>query len=101
MKVKKNKCPYCTYPCDRASMVRGKEKPRPGSLSFCLMCCELSEWDKNMKLQKFDINSIPDLIERNKIKSLGMHMIDFWEQKPDTTGRREKYLKIMDTLNAK
>ena len=67
--VKKNVCPYCTYPCDSATSIDKKRyKPEVGSLSFCLMCCEPSEFNEEMDLVKFDLNSIDDLIERNKLK---------------------------------
>lgn len=96
--VKRNKCPYCTYPCDSASQIDGKHKPSVGDLSFCLMCCEPSTWDVSMRLIKFDLNSIHDLLERNRIKSLGFKIHDYWEQNPCKDGRREKYLKIMDSM---
>ena len=100
--VKHNKCPYCTYNCDSAFMnpidpdYKESNKPVPGNVSFCLMCGEPSRWDHDMKLIKFDLNTIPDILERNRIKLLGMHIHTFWEQNPCKDGRREKYLKIMD-----
>lgn len=97
--VKRNRCPYCTYPCDSAFMQDDKydkEKPTVGDISFCMMCCEPSQWDANMKLVKFDLNKIPDLIERNRIKVLGMRVQEFWDKNPDKTGRRNRYLKILD-----
>jgi hypothetical protein len=77
-------------------MIEGNDKPEPGSISFCLMCCEPATWDESMKLVKFDLNSIPDIIERNRIKLLGMRVNEFWETHPDTDGRRAMYLKLMD-----
>jgi hypothetical protein len=60
------------------------------------MCCEPSTWDSNMKLIKFDLNSITDLLERNRIKILGLKINQFWETNPDKDGRRAMYLKLMD-----
>jgi hypothetical protein len=96
--VKRNICPYCTYPCDSAAMIDidGDDKPEPGSINFCLMCCEPSTWDENMKLVKFDLNYIEDIIERNRIKLLGIRINEFWETNPDKSGRRAMYLKRMD-----
>lgn len=100
--VKKNICPYCTYPCDSAGSL-GKEKDRPeaGSISYCLMCCEPSIFDPEMNLVKFDLNSIEDLIERNRLKVLQIRMEEFWQFNPDKDGRRKKYLKIKDSLDVK
>ncbi len=98
--VKKNICPYCTYPCDSAFMHEDdKQKPDPFDLSFCLMCCEPSQWDQNMKLIKFDLDSVKDIVERNRLKMIKIKVEDFWNTHPDTDGRREKYLTIMDMEN--
>ena len=97
--VKHNICPYCTYVCGSASALDCVGTPHPGDISFCLMCCNSMTWDANMKLVKFDLNSIPDLLDRNRIKGLGLKMHEFWETTPDTDGRRAKYLKKMDELN--
>jgi hypothetical protein len=64
--------------------------PEPGNLSFCLMCTEASVWDNKMKLIKFDLNSIEDLVERVRIKRLKTEMELFWEQNPDP--RRDRYV---------
>lgn len=98
--VKRNRCPYCTYPCDSATTIdKYENKPEVGDVSFCLMCCEPSTWDSNMKLIKFDLDSIPDLLERNRIKLLGMKVNTFWEDNPPDDGRRNMYLKLMDRRN--
>lgn len=100
--VKKNLCPYCTYPCESAGGIGEyrADKPYPGCLSFCLMCCNPATWDANMKLVKFDLNSIPNLLERNRIKLLGLKMQEFWEQNPHLESeRRNNYLKIMEERN--
>jgi hypothetical protein len=100
--VKENICPYCTYPCESAGGIDGAErsKPHPGCISFCLMCCRAATWDANMKLVKFDLNSIPNLLERNRIKRLGFHIEEFWEKNPELESeRRNRYLKIMEERN--
>lgn len=98
--VKRNRCPYCTYLCGSYTFIgKTKEKPKVGDISFCLMCCEPCTWDSKMKLVKFDLDSIPDLLERNRIKLLGLKVNTFWEENPDKDGRREMYLKLMDRRN--
>ena len=94
--VKRNRCPYCTAPCDFATQIQGKDSPRPGCISFCFMCCQPLTWNEKMKLIKFDLNSIPDLFERSRIRALGWKIERYWEDNPDKDGRREKYLKIFD-----
>ncbi len=95
-KVKKSKCPYCTYICDGALPADNDCKPSPGDISFCLMCCNSNTWDDNMKLIKFDLNSISDLVERNRLKIIGVRMNEFWDKSPDKHNIREIYLKKMD-----
>lgn len=100
--VKENICPHCTYPCESASGIDGAERfnPHPGCISFCLMCCGAAAWDANMKLVKFDLNSIPNLLERNRIKRLAFHIQEFWDKNPELESeRRNKYLKIMEERN--
>lgn len=94
--VKNNICTYCTYHCESATMINSKEGPEPGDLSFCFMCCQPSQWDEQMNMIKFDLNTIDDIIERNKVKLISLKMQEFWELHPDNTGRREKYLKVYD-----
>lgn len=81
---KKNNCPYCGYFCD-AAMMHEDEKaiPTPGDLSFCLMCTEASIFNKKMKLKKFDLNSVKDLVERNRLKGIQVNMRLFWDSQPD------------------
>jgi hypothetical protein len=96
--VRPNRCPYCTYYCDSAADPYEKDRPKMGDLSFCLMCCEPSQFDQNMKLIKYDLNLIPDLLERNRIKLMGVKMHEWWERHADKDriAKRDKYLKIMD-----
>lgn len=91
-----NTCPYCTYICESASMINSKERPKQGDLSFCLMCCQPLQWNENMDLVKFDLNSIDDIVERNRLKIMSLKMQEFWTFHPDKTGKREKYLKAYD-----
>ena len=94
---KPNNCPYCGYFCDAATFSgEGKKAPKSGDLSFCLMCLGPSEFDKNMKMIKFDLNSIDDIVERNRLKGMQIKMEEFWEINPDKSGRREKFLKERD-----
>lgn len=97
--VKPNICPYCTYPCDSAGGIAGDEgyKASSGDLSFCLMCGSPSIFENNMNLKKFDLNTIEDLVERNRLKAIQFRCNEFWEYHPDTDGRRKKYLTIMES----
>lgn len=87
---KKNNCPYCGYFCD-AAMMHEDEKavPEPGDLSFCLMCTEASQFDKKMILKKFNLNSIKDLVERNRLKGIQVKMGLFWDANPDLEKARK------------
>lgn len=92
-----NFCPYCDYKCD-AAMFPGDENKRPniGDLSFCLMCYQAQQFDKKMKLVKFDINSIKNIIARNKLKCMQLEIQRFWEEQshePEMIKLRNKYLK--------
>lgn len=98
--VKKNECPYCTYPCDSADSINHDHRPQPGHLSYCMMCGNVSQWDENMNFVKFDIDSITDIVERNRLKSLRIDIERFWEENPDKDGRRTMYLNKMDELDA-
>lgn len=94
---KKNVCPYCGYNTNRAQMIEDDNAvPEPEDLSFCLMCCEYSQFDTDFNLIEFDLNSITDSVERNRLKINKIKMESFWEKNPDKTGRRDKYLKELD-----
>lgn len=97
--IKPNICPYCTYPCDSAGGIGEFEgyKPSSGDLSFCLMCSMPSIFDDEMTLVKFDLNSIKDLVERNRLKAIQFRCNEFWDHHPDKDGRRKKYLEIMES----
>jgi len=92
---KSNYCPYCGYFCDAATMAGDpKGIPTPGSLSFCLMCCNPCEFDKDLILQKFDINTINNFEERNRLFDIGAKMHLWWllaSQKDKL--RREEFIK--------
>jgi len=47
-------CPYCGHLLELASGRPGT-RPVPGSLSVCIRCGEISQFDSDMKLQKSDI----------------------------------------------
>lgn len=64
--------------------------PVPGNLSLCLMCCELSQFDPDMKLVKFDINMIPDIVVRVDIKAQQNNMRLFWEEHPELAKEKRK-----------
>jgi hypothetical protein len=88
---KENYCPYCGYLCDASTLLFKKNgKPKPGDLSFCIMCTEPSEFDKKLNLIKFDLNSIEDAIERNRLKGIQVQMLLYWEANPDP--RRDKII---------
>ncbi len=96
--VGKNKCAYCTYSMDSAGILGNADATaNAGDLAFCLMCCNALQFDGDMKLIKFDIDSIPGLLERNRIKGIQFKMIEFWDKNPSKAEKREKYLKIMDS----
>ncbi len=83
-KMKENKCPYCCCKMNAATSLDDEAYiPVAGDLSFCIMCCEASQYDKDMKMVKFDIDSIKDLMERNKLKNVQAHIRRFWEENPD------------------
>lgn len=65
--------------------------PVPGDLSFCLMCCEASQFGKKMKMHKFDLNSIRDIVERNRLKTVQNKMRQFWEENSDLQAARNPY----------
>lgn len=94
---KPNNCPYCGYFCD-AAMMTGNDKavPKTGDLSFCMMCCEPSVFDESMKMQKFDLNSVNNLVERNRLKGIKIKMELFWETHPEDSPRQEQFLKVRD-----
>ncbi len=90
---KPNNCPYCGYFCDAATMVGDKKaKPKKGDLSFCIMCSESSIFAKNMKMVKFDLNSIDDIVERNRLKACSYKIKEFWDLNPELAKeKRDKY----------
>lgn len=88
---KPNNCPYCGYFCDAAEMLEDKNAiPYPGDLSFCFMCSEAMQFDENMNLIKFDLNSIDDIVERNRLKMLQVKMRRFWDECPSIPEKEKK-----------
>jgi len=96
--LKENTCPYCDYECTSATLI-GNETvaPKPGDLSFCLMCCGAFLFDEKMNFVKFDLNSIPNIMERIRLRDLQIKMEQFWESKSRSENlRRETYLRNRD-----
>jgi hypothetical protein len=94
---KDNYCPYCGYFCDAATMIEDpRQTPKPGDLSFCIMCCSPGQFDDNLVLQKFDLDSITDRNEKNRLLAMQAKMVFFWTSnlpKDEDKKRREGYLK--------
>lgn len=91
---RKNNCPYCGYFCDAHQMIEDERiAPQVGDLTFCLMCCEPSQFDNDMKMEKFDLNSIDDISERNRLKGIKINMENFWKEHPHISFKREKYIR--------
>lgn len=97
--VKYALCPYCQYEITCSETI-GKEKhlPKPGDLSFCLMCCEAMEFDKNLNFKKFDLNSVSDPEERNYYKSTQDKMKKAWEEMPQMQPHRARRQKFLDNM---
>lgn len=56
---KPNNCPYCNAFVDAACRFENEEeKPEPDCLSVCINCAKVSIFDKDMKLQRFDMNTL-------------------------------------------
>ena len=54
---KSNNCPYCNHQVDRAFKPDEPGAiPVVGNLSICIRCAEVSEFDDEMKLIKFDLS---------------------------------------------
>lgn len=97
--LKSNNCPYCGYFCDSATMIDKKRSiPKVGDLSFCLMCCGSIQFGKDMKLTKFDLNSIKNINERVRLKAIQSKMELFWELNPDKDENRVHFLNVRDGL---
>ena len=50
--IPKQQCPYCGYVCDRCSHAFGDAKPKPGDVSLCFRCMEISFFDGDMNLRR-------------------------------------------------
>lgn len=56
---KSNHCPYCNHFCDAASLPESEdEAPFPGALSICINCAKPSVFSEEMKLERFDMNTL-------------------------------------------
>lgn len=93
--LKKDKCPYCTFKV-KSAINADNDIPKPGDISFCMMCCNPSQFNSKMKMVKIDLNKIDNIIERNRLKSMQIKLEMFWDENPNLADQRLKYLKIMD-----
>lgn len=92
---KPNKCPYCNHFCDAALCTDDDmEKPSPGDISFCIICFEPAEFDKDMKLIKFDLDSIQDAYERNRLKDMRSSMKHFIKNHPEYNSKGNESYEI-------
>ncbi len=58
--VGKNICPYCLHKADSAVNENDETmKPGPGDIVLCIRCGEVSEFDKKMKMMKFNVSRLP------------------------------------------
>lgn len=46
-----NLCPHCGYMIDRASGLDGEQGPRPGDVTLCLRCAEVSLFGATLQLE--------------------------------------------------
>lgn len=91
---RENNCPYCGYFCDAHQMLKDEMAvPKVGDLTFCMMCCEPSQFNNDMKMEKFDLNSIEDIEERNRLKKIKNNMERFWKDHAHISNRREEYIR--------
>ena len=95
---KDNYCPYCNYFCDCATITGvsdPKAVPKPGDLSFCMMCCRPMKFGENMRLEKFDIDSLESRSQRNRLTEIRIMMELYWIQEAsmEDKQKREEYLK--------
>lgn len=96
---KENYCPYCKYKIDAATIIEGDKKiaPKAGDLSFCLMCTNPLQFTKELKLKQFNLNTVKNINERNRLKLIQIHMENFWETASAINHqRRHQYLKNLD-----
>jgi len=55
----KSECPYCSKSVDSAIGAYGEDAlPSVGDIALCCKCGDVSEYDKKMKLVKFDIKNL-------------------------------------------
>jgi hypothetical protein len=68
-RLKPSKCPSCGKKLDGASKLGGNnERPKPGNVSICSDCCNISIFDENMDLrlptpeERVEIENLPTVI---------------------------------------
>lgn len=99
--LRKDKCPYCTYKVTTAQNLEDKTLiPKPGDITFCMMCCNPSQFNNKMKMEKIDLNKITNIIDRNHLKTNQIKLEMFWDENPNLAPQRLKYLNILDQKNA-
>lgn len=87
---KPNLCPYCGYFTTAAFFPEDESiAPTAGDLSLCLMCCECSEFDENMNLIKFNIDTLKPKKERIEVKLRQKNMRKFWKLNPHLKPKRD------------
>ena len=54
-----NFCPYCNHKTDAAMIPEDESQvPESGALSVCIKCAKVSSFGDDMKLQRFDMNTL-------------------------------------------
>ena len=51
-RTKKNSCLYCNHKLDGATQVNGNHQPKPGDVSICIACGNVSIFKEDMTLRK-------------------------------------------------
>jgi len=69
-KIEGNICPYCGLRNDGASSYKREDEeytPSENDFSICFYCCEVSVFNKNLKLEKVDNFVVPnEVLEQQK-----------------------------------
>jgi hypothetical protein len=96
---KNDRCPYCSYEINRSETIGNKKcLPSTGDLSFCAMCCEAMIFDSNLNLQKFDLNSVKDLMERAYYKNAQNKIKEAWDNIPEIQKHKERRQKFLNNV---
>lgn len=81
--VNENNCPYCSHKTDSAVNEFDEDiKPSPGDITLCIICGEISEFDSEMQLIKFNISKLDkEQMYDIRLKQLTIAKIHFKETK--------------------